>query len=109
MNAGFCILIGRLSNTFCYLLNRLFVFKPGHHWIQICFSCGLRHQHGIGTAIRTFLITQSGSDDRLGANIICALFISYAMRKFVIFKADRPHYIRLSVSIDRQCDIGCRS
>jgi len=42
----------------------------------------------LGTTIQTFLITQAGVQTTLafGANIICALFINYAMRKFVIFK-----------------------
>ena len=91
-NAGFCNAIGFvLSNTFCYLLNRLFVFKPGrHHWIIefLLFFAVSGISMVLGTAIQTFLITQSGLQTTLafGANIICALFINYAMRKFVIFK-----------------------
>jgi len=91
-NAGLCNAIGFfLSNTFCYILNRLFVFKPGrHHWIMefLLFFAVSGISMVLGTTIQTFLITQAGVQTTLafGANIICALFINYAMRKFVIFK-----------------------
>ncbi len=91
-NAGFCNAIGFvLSNTFCYVLNRLFVFKPGrHHWVTefLLFFAVSGISMVLGTAIQTFLITQAGfqTTPAFGANIVCALFINYAMRKFVIFK-----------------------
>jgi len=91
-NAGCCNALAFLvSNCFCYILNRLFVFKPGrHHWILefLLFFAVSGVSMVIGTAIQTFLITHQGIQTTLafGANIVCALFINYAMRKFVIFK-----------------------
>ena len=91
-NAGFCNAIGFvISNSFCYFLNRLFVFKPGkHHWMLefLLFFAVSGISMVIGTAIQSFLITHQGVQTTLafGANIVCALFINYAMRKFVIFK-----------------------
>lgn len=91
-HAGYCNAIGFLvSNTFCYVLNRLFVFKPGkHHWVveMLLFFAVSGVSIVIGTAIQTFLISHQGMQTTaaFGANIICALLINYAMRKFVIFK-----------------------
>jgi putative flippase GtrA len=91
-NAGFCNAIGFLfSNTFCYVLNRLFVFKPGrHHWVMefLLFFAVSGISMVLGTAIQSFLITYQGIQTTFafGANILCALLINYAMRKFVIFK-----------------------
>jgi len=91
-NAGLCNAVGFLvSNTFCYVLNRLFVFRPGkHHWVLefLLFFVVSGVSMVIGTVIQTFLITHQGIQTTLafGANIVCALFINFAMRKFVIFK-----------------------
>jgi len=91
-NAGFCNALGFVvSNTVCYVLNRLFVFKPGkHHWAVefLLFFAVSAVSMVIGTAIQTSLITSQGIQTTLafGANIITALFINYGMRKFVIFK-----------------------
>ncbi len=91
-NAGFCnALAFTVSNTLCYLLNRLFVFKPGkHHWVLefLLFFAVSGVSMVIGTVIQTFLISHQGIQTTLafGANIVCGLFINYAMRKFVIFK-----------------------
>ena len=91
-NAGLCNAAGfAISNTLCYLLNRLFVFKPGrHHWLIefLLFFAVSGVSMVIGTAVQTFLITHQGiqTTAAFGANIVCALFINYAMRKFVIFK-----------------------
>jgi putative flippase GtrA len=91
-NAGFCNAIGfTVSNVFCYILNRLFVFRPGrHHWVLefLLFFAVSGISAVLGTAIQTFLIAHQGVQTTLafGANIVCALLINYAMRKFVIFK-----------------------
>lgn len=92
LNAGICNAVGFVfSNTVCYVLNRLFVFKPGRHpWaVEFLLFFGVSGiSMVIGTAIQTFLITHQGLQTTLafGANIVCALLINYAMRKFVIFK-----------------------
>ncbi len=91
-NAGFCNAIAfALSNTLCYLLNRVFVFKPGrHHWVLefLFFFAVSGVSLTIGTAIQTFLITHQGMQTTIafGANLVSSLLINYAMRKFVIFK-----------------------
>jgi putative flippase GtrA len=91
-NAGFCnALAFVVSNCFCYVLNRLFVFRPGkHHWALefLLFFAVSGVSMVIGTSIQTFLITHQGiqTTPAFGANIACALLINYAMRKFVIFK-----------------------
>ena len=91
-NAGFCnALAFVVSNSFCYVLNRLFVFKPGrHHWVlEFLLFFGVSGiSMVIGTTIQTFLISHQGmqTTPAFGANILVALFINYAMRKFVIFK-----------------------
>ena len=91
-NAGFSNAVAFvLSNSVAYILNRLFVFKPGkHHWAVefLLFFAVSGVSMVIGTAIQTFLITNQGIQTTLafGANILTALFINYGMRKFVIFK-----------------------
>jgi putative flippase GtrA len=83
---GFCV-----SNVFCYLLNRIFVFKPGKHHIVIEFilffgvsAISLAVAAGVQTVLIRYLSVQTTL--AFGANILCALFINYAMRKFFIFK-----------------------
>ncbi len=91
-NAACCNALGfTVSNTFCYVLNRMFVFKPGrHHWIMefLLFFAVSGVSWVIGTALQTLLIVQAGMQTTLafGANIVVALLINFAMRKFVIFK-----------------------
>ena len=91
-NAGWCNALGFLvSNTLCYLLNRIFVFKPGRHrWIVefLLFFAVSGISLFLGTALQTLLIARYGAQTSLafGANIASALAINYAMRKFVIFK-----------------------
>lgn len=80
-----------VSNFVCYLINVAWVFKPGkHHW---AVELGLFYlvsgvSFGLGTGIQTWLIYQFGFQTTLafGANLVTALLINYAMRKFVIFK-----------------------
>lgn len=91
-NAACCNALGFvISNIFCYALNRMFVFKPGrHHWVMefALFFAVSGISWVIGTAIQTLLIARAGAQTTLafGANIIAALLINFAMRKFVIFK-----------------------
>lgn len=91
-HAGYCNAIAfALSNTFCYVLNRWVVFKPGrHHWMMefLLFFAVSGVSMLLGTIIQTFLITHQGIQTTFafGANILCSLLINYAMRKFFIFK-----------------------
>jgi putative flippase GtrA len=80
-----------VSNLVCYLINIAWVFKPGrHHWLV---EIGLFYlvsgvSFAIGTGLQTWLIMHFGIQTTIafGANLISALLINYAMRKFVIFK-----------------------
>ena len=79
-----------VSNFVCYLINVAWVFKPGrHHWLV---EIGLFYlvsgvAFALGTGLQTGLIAHFGVQTTLafGANLITALLINYAMRKFVIF------------------------
>lgn len=80
-----------LSNLTAYLLNILWVFQRGrHHW---AVEIGLFYAVSgvsmlIGTALQTALIARMGLTTTVAfaANLVTALLINYAMRKFVIFK-----------------------
>jgi putative flippase GtrA len=91
-NAGWCSAAGfTVSNVLCYVLNRLFVFKPGRHpWALefLLFFTGSGVSMALGTALQSVLIKYHGAQTTwaFGTNIVCSLLINYAMRKFVIFK-----------------------
>ena len=91
-NANLCNAIGFvISNTVCYLLNRLFVFQPGrHHWFKefLLFIGVSAISLAVGSTIQSLLIVYLTMQTTLafGANLVSALLINYAMRKFVIFK-----------------------
>lgn len=79
------------SNAVAYTLNILFVFKKGrHHWaLEILLFYGVSAVAMlIGTILQSILIARYGIMTTLafGGNIFSALFINYAMRRFVIFK-----------------------
>ena len=79
------------SNTFCYVLNRLFVFKPGRHpWlIEFLLFFGVSGVSMLlGTSIQSWLIARFATQTTLafGANLVASLAINYAMRRFFIFK-----------------------
>ena len=90
--ALYCSAIGFvISNLLCYLLNRLFVFKPGRHrWLVelLLFFAASGISWAVGSTIQTVLIDHFGLQTTLafGANIVSALLINYAARKFFIFK-----------------------
>lgn len=80
-----------LSNLVAYVLNILWVFKPGrHHWIVeiVLFYLVSGISMAIGTSIMGFLIANYGLSTTIAflANLVTALLINFAMRKFVIFK-----------------------
>ena len=80
-----------ISNFVAYTLNRLFVFKAGrHHWpIEIALFYAVSGVSMVlGTMLMGWLIRHYGmrTDFAFGANLVTALLINYAMRKFVIFK-----------------------
>ena len=80
-----------VSNTFCYVLNRLFVFKSGRHCMVVeflLFSGVTAISASLGTFLMGVLIHQLGIQTTLafGANMVCSLAINYVMRKFFVFK-----------------------
>ena len=80
-----------ISNTACYIMNRLFVFRPGRHHIVIEFLLFLAVSAvsmTVGTTLMGVLIKQFGMQTTyaFGANILSSLAINYVMRKFFVFK-----------------------
>ena len=78
------------SNTFCYILNRLFVFKPGHHsvWLEaLLFALVSALSTFVGTACQTLLIKKANMQTTFafGANLVASLAINFVLRKFVVF------------------------
>ncbi|MEI8241977.1 MAG: GtrA family protein [bacterium] len=78
------------SNSVAYLLNILFVFKSGrHHWMVefALFYAVSAVSLVIGTSLMGWLIRRFGmlTTVAFGSNIVMALLINFAMRKFVIF------------------------
>jgi len=79
------------SNFTAYLLNILWVFKRGrHHWLM---EIGMFYAVSglsmlIGTTIQTWMIVHFGLTTTISfvANLVTAMLINFAMRKFVIFK-----------------------
>ena len=92
LNAGLGNAIGFVfANGFCYLLNRLFVFKPGRHpWLIefLLFLAVSGISMLLGTLIQSWLIARFATQTTLafGANLVTSLAINYAMRRFFIFK-----------------------
>lgn len=80
-----------LSNLVAYFINIAWVFSPGRHGILV--EIGLFYLVSgasivIGTAGMGWLIRRFGmrTTFAFGANLVAALLINYAMRKYVIFK-----------------------
>ncbi|MCE9615494.1 MAG: GtrA family protein [Lentisphaerae bacterium] len=79
------------SNLTAYLINIFWVFKRGrHHWVLevLLFYAVSGVSLVIGTTVQTFLIQHYGLTTTVafGSNLVSALLINFAMRKFVIFK-----------------------
>lgn len=80
-----------LSNLVCYVINRLFVFKPGRHSMVVeflLFFAVSAISVGLGTFLMGVLIDRFGIQTTyaFGANMVCSLAINYALRKFFVFK-----------------------
>jgi putative flippase GtrA len=80
-----------ISNLTAYLLNIVWVFKPGrHHWLV---EIGLFYLVSgisvvIGSSLMGWLIQHFGMLTTLafGANVIVSFMINFVLRKYVIFK-----------------------
>jgi putative flippase GtrA len=80
-----------ISNFVAYVLNIYWVFVPGrHHWtVEIAlFYLVSGVAIAIGTGLMGFMIRRFGTltTYAFGSNLVAALLINYAMRKFFIFK-----------------------
>ena len=80
-----------VSNAVCYVVNRLFVFRPGRHHVALeflLFFAVSAVSVGIGTVLIWILVDRFGVQTTyaFGANILSSLAINYAMRKFFVFK-----------------------
>jgi putative flippase GtrA len=90
-NAIFCNVIAFFfSNTTCYILNRLYVFRPGAmsvFWEAVSFFAVSAVSTFIGTACQTVLIRKAGMQTTFAfvANLVSALAINFVMRKYVVF------------------------
>ncbi len=79
------------ANVFCYVLNRVFVFKPGRlsMWLEFLSFCAVS---ALATALGTFamnrLVAVWGVQTSIAfaANLVTAVMFNYVLRKFVIFK-----------------------
>jgi putative flippase GtrA len=81
-----------ISNFVAYILNIYWVFVPGrHHWtVEIAlFYLVSGIAIGLGTGLMGFMIRRFGmlTTYAFAANLVAALMINYAMRKYFIFKA----------------------
>lgn len=79
-----------VSNTVCYVINRLFVFQPGRHSMPVEFALFFAVSAvsvGLGTALMGELIKRLKIQTTyaFGANLVCSLAINYVMRKFFVF------------------------
>ena len=80
-----------IANVFCWIMNRLFVFKPGRHkwYIEffLFFSTALIALF-TGIAIQTVLIKFAGwtTSSAFILEIVSSFAINYIVRKFFIFK-----------------------
>ena len=79
------------SSMVAYLINVFWVFIPGRHnrFVEIClFYLVSGVSVIIGTSLMGFLIRHYGIQTTyaFAANIVSAVMINYAMRKFYIFK-----------------------
>ena len=90
-HAVYCNIIAFLvSNTVCYVINRIFVFKPGRHSLLVeclLFFGVSAISVGLGTFLMGVLIDRFGIQTTyaFGANMVCSLAINYVMRKFFVF------------------------
>lgn len=79
------------SNTVCYLLNRLFVFKPGRHGVAVealLFFAVSGLSFAAGSAGQTALIAWAGLSTSIAfaAFLVASLAFNFVLRKFVVFK-----------------------
>ncbi|RUM47921.1 MAG: hypothetical protein DSY80_00430 [Desulfocapsa sp.] len=80
-----------ISNFVCYVMNVAWVFKAGrHHWIVeiVLFYAVSAISIVLGTMLMGWLISHYGLQTTIafGANLVTAVLINYACRKYLVFK-----------------------
>ncbi len=89
---AYCTVVGFLvSNIFCWLMNRKFVFEPGKFawWKElVMFVVVSAVAMVLATALSAFLISRQGIMTSLAVliEVIVSFLINFVLRKFVIFK-----------------------
>lgn len=78
------------SNTFCYILNRAFVFKPGRHHVLKEFSLFFLASgisNGCGILIADIMVRWFGAQTSISyiIKIISSVLINYGARKKIVF------------------------
>lgn len=80
-----------IANTFCYILNRKFVFVPGklpvwREFLSFMAVGALALVVGMGASY--LLIKYAGAETSIGllANLVASMAFNYVLRKFFIFK-----------------------
>lgn len=84
--AGFTV-----SNLFCWVMNRLFVFTPGRHrwYVELAMFYGASvTAFAAGVALQSIAIHHLGWQTSAGAliEIVTSLMINFVVRKLFIFK-----------------------
>ena len=80
-----------VSNCFCYVLNRLFVFKPGRLPVAaefLAFSAVGFFSMFVGSAAMAWLVAKFSVQTSIAfaTNLVASLAFNYVLRKFFIFK-----------------------
>lgn len=80
-----------VANIFCWLMNRMFVFRPGRHvWhVEFLLFFGVSLVALVlGLAVQTLLIHMFGwtTSSAVLLEILSSFAINYAVRKFFVFK-----------------------
>lgn len=80
-----------IANTFCYILNRKFVFVPGKLsvWREfLSFMAVGALALAVGMGASYLLIKFAGAETSIGllANLVASMAFNYVLRKFFIFK-----------------------
>jgi putative flippase GtrA len=80
-----------LSNFTAYMLNRLWVFKPGRHRAHmeiVLFYAVATISFIVGTSLGWGLIAWLGisTTDAYAANLVSAVLINYVCRKYIVFR-----------------------
>ncbi len=91
-NFAYCKVVEfMLANLLCYVINVLWVFEPGRHSRRkelLLFYAVSLASFGAGTALGTGLIVffNTGAGPAYILNLVTAVLINYAGRKFYVFK-----------------------